>query len=299
MDAASWRVVIAELDAGWHSIESDDRHSPPGEHTSCRAWADHLVARSGQLDTLGFWASQLDGDDPLLGTRRVDPMTDRAGDLVLSMTIADEVLTTALLQARPPLQHVLIAATLRTVSKWRLQRGQSLTAPLLALETHGRADNIVADCDTSDTVGLLTSMYPLRFGPHGTLDDVAERLAAVPGEVLDYGLLRYLHPHGREHLRRLGEPQILLNYLGRTDIDNQGPLRISHQLSAAAPAIPEPNAAVRHELWLLAGIMRVDGGLSLAVQWRTMLDIFSRRDVERLQAIWDESIQTLANEMQR
>ena len=299
MDPASWRVVIAELDAGWRSIESGDLPSLPGEHTTYRAWANHLLARSAQIDTLGFWTEQLDGDDPLLGARRVDPTTDLAGDLVLSMTIADDVLTAALLQARSPLQHVLIAATLRTVSKWRLERGQSLAEPLLALETHGRADSIVADCDTSDTVGLLTSIYPLRFGPHGTLDDVAERLAAVPGEVLDYGLLRYLSPTGGEHLRRLGEPQILLNYLGRTDIDNHGPLRISHQLSAAAPAIPEPNAAVRHELWLVAGIMRVDGGLRLAVQWRTMLDIFSRRDVERLQAIWSESLQTLADEMAR
>jgi len=68
---------------------------------------------------------------------------------------------------------------------------------------------------------------------------------------------------------------------------------------AGAPAIPEPNAAVRHELWLVAGIMRVDGGLRLAVQWRTMPDIFCRRDVERLQAIWSESLQTLANEMAR
>lgn len=299
VDPASWRVIVAELDAGWQAIEAGDVPAAPGEHTSCRAWANHLVARAGQLETLGFWAGQIAGNDPPLGARRVNPMTDRAGKLALSMTIADEALTTVLLQARPPLHHVLIAATLRTVSRWRAEQGQSPTDPLLALETHGRADNIVADADTSDTVGLLTSIYPLRFGPDGTLDDVAERLDAVPGEVVDYGLLRYLHPKARERLRRLGEPQILLNYLGRTDIDGRGPLRVSHELSAAAPVTPEPNAAVRHELWLVAGVMRVDDGLRLAVQWRTLPDVFSRQDVEGLQAIWDQSLRAIANEVLR
>lgn len=299
VDPASWRVILAELDAGWHSIESGDAPTALGEHTTCRTWSDLLVARASRLDTLGFWAGQLDGDDPLLGTRRVDPVIDRAGNLVLSMTIADEALTTALLQASPPVMNVLIAATLRTVSKWRAQHGQSLTAPLLALETHGRTDGIAADADTSDTVGLLTSIYPLRFGPDGALDDVARRLAAVPGEVVDYGLLRYVHPESREYLRRLDEPQILLNYLGRTDIENHGPLRISHPLSAAAPVIPEPHAAVRHELWLVAGIMRVDDALRLAVQWRTLPDVFSRQETEHLQGIWDESLRELAKEVQR
>ncbi len=48
------------------------------------------------------------------------------------------------------------------VNQWRLHRGQARPAPLLALETHGRADTVTADADTSDTVGLLSAIYPLR-----------------------------------------------------------------------------------------------------------------------------------------
>jgi mycobactin peptide synthetase MbtF len=82
------------------------------------------------------------------------------------------------------------------VTRWRKGRGQPTPAPLLALETHGRADELVNGAghdaiDTTDTVGLLSAIYPLRVDsadPRG----VGAQLAKIPGDGIDYGLLRYL-----------------------------------------------------------------------------------------------------------
>lgn len=58
--------------------------------------------------------------------------------------------------------------------------------------------------DTGDTVGLLSSIYPVRLDsddPH----KVAEKLASIPGDGLDFGLLRYLRttpPRGSPASRR-------------------------------------------------------------------------------------------------
>ena len=86
------------------------------------------------------------------------------------------------------------------MTRWRQARGQSIPPPLLALETHGRADALVdaqsdgtrgRPVDTSDTVGLLSAIFPLRIDRR-TRQRVGELLAAIPGDGVDYGLLRYL-----------------------------------------------------------------------------------------------------------
>ena len=92
-------------------------------------------------------------------------------------------------------------------------------APLLALETHGRADTVTADADTSDTVGLLSAIYPLRV--IGRRRAASRTIAAIPGDGIDYGLLRYLRADTAERLRGHREPQLLLNYLGRIDYRRQ------------------------------------------------------------------------------
>ncbi|WP_201789757.1 hypothetical protein, partial [Mycobacterium avium] len=69
LDPASWRVVLGELGAALTAAATG--HSPAAvrEHTSYRRWAHALTARAHRLDTVGFWASELDGDDPDLGAR--------------------------------------------------------------------------------------------------------------------------------------------------------------------------------------------------------------------------------------
>ncbi|MGA7052192.1 MAG: amino acid adenylation domain-containing protein, partial [Mycobacterium sp.] len=207
MDPASWRIVLGELDAGLHALAAGRPPAPTREHTNYRQWSRLLVERAKVLDTEDFWVAELDGADPPLGTRRVRPQTDRVGQMAISIATSDADLTARLLSMARPMDALLATAGARMVNAWRRRRGHDTPAPLLGLETHGRADIVIDDStDTSDTVGLLTAIYPLRIH-----SDAATDLARIPGSGIDYGLLRYLRADNR--LRDHREPQLLLNYL--------------------------------------------------------------------------------------
>ncbi|MDM4142365.1 amino acid adenylation domain-containing protein [Mycobacterium sp. FLAC0960] len=297
LDPASWRVILGELGAALTAAATGHSPAPVREHTSYRRWADALTARAHRLDTVQFWASQLDGDDPDLGARRLDPSRDRARDLIVRNAATDADVTRRLLDSGLPLPTLLVAATAATVTRWRELRGQPTPPPLLALETHGRADSVVDGpgahtIDTSDTVGLLSSIYPVRLDSTDPRR-VAEQLAAIPGDGLDYGLLRYLRADTAGRLAGLPSPQLLLNYLGAAHTDGGTGLRLERELLAGSSPIPEPELAVRHELTIAAMLLTYDGERVLVAQWRALPDILDESDVAALQGLWIESLREM------
>jgi mycobactin peptide synthetase MbtF len=271
MDPASWRIVLGELTANWSTPEAQ---LVSGERLSYRRWAHSLVERVAELDTVGFWAEQLGGEDPALGARRIRPQVDRFGDLAITLSVTEADITGALLRAQAPIQDVLAGACALLIARWRDQRGQAGSIPLVALETHGRSG-------ADDTVGLLSAIYPLRIRP----DEPMPEIAGLP---TDYAMLRYLRSDTAERLRGFRGPQVLLNYLGRLDLD-AGSL-LDRSLLAHVPIMTEPNVAVRHELTLVAAV----AGGKLVTQWRTLPDIFNDADVAALQAIWQDILRELA-----
>ena len=240
--------------------------------------------------------NQLDGVDPDLGARRVDPDRDRARDLVVRASVADAEATGQLLNMGVPMSEVLVAAATRTVNRWRRVRSQPTPPPLVALETHGRADSLVDDTiDTSDTVGLLSSIYPLRV-PTTDPHLVAEHLASVPGGDIDYGLLRYLRSDTAHRLKEKPGPQLLLNYLGRIDVGEAGTdLRLDRELLGGLPQLPEPDTAVRHELVILATLLGSGDQQVLLTQWRVLPDVLSEADLAALQSIWTEELKEMVS----
>ncbi|WP_277396022.1 amino acid adenylation domain-containing protein [Mycobacterium camsae] len=296
MDPASWRVVLGELDAALHALAAGHSPAPGSEHTSYRQWAHALTSRAKTLDSSSFWLSQLDGDDPDLGARRIEPDRDRARDLLVRPWVTDAETTVRLLGIGVPMFEVLVAGAARTVNRWRNTREQRTPPPLLALETHGRADSLVDDTiDTSDTVGLLSTIYPLRV--HATdPQHVAEQLAAIPGGDIDYGLLRYLRSDTAAEFKKRAGPQLLLNYLGRTDAGAVGTdLRLDRELLGGLPQLPEPDIAVRHELVIMATLVGSGDQQLLLTQWRALPDILAESDLTALQTIWNEELKEMVS----
>ncbi|ORA39959.1 non-ribosomal peptide synthetase [Mycobacterium aquaticum] len=298
LDPASWRIVVGELETAWHALAAGRTPTPVREHTSLRQWSRLLSDRALKLDTCDFWERQFDGGDPDLGMRRIDPAHDRMGDVVVEMAYAEPDVTARLLAGPVPVTEVLAATTARALTTWRRLRGQPTPAPLLALETYGRSDGVLStglddddgDVDTGDTAGLLSMIYPLRL----TADDargVAAEVAAIPGDPIDYGLLRHLRPDTAERLGAHRDPQILLNYLGRIELNSaDNALQQDRSLTAAVSPVPEPQVAVRHELTIMAAVIDGDGAAILGTQWRTLPDILSDADIAALQAIWLDSL---------
>jgi mycobactin peptide synthetase MbtF len=288
MDPASWRIVLGELDAGLHALAAGREPTPAREHTTYRQWSRLLAERAKTLTTEDFWTAELRGGDPTLGSRRLRPETDRAGDSAISVSTCGTDITARLLSAAQPMGELLVTAAARTVTAWRRRRGQDTPAPLLALETHGRADvaDIDATADTGDTVGLLSAIYPLRIHSDGPTD-----LARIPGGGIDYGLLRYLRPDTR--LRELPEPQLLLNYLGNLHV-GVGDLELDRELMAEVGRVPEPGQAVRHELTVVAGILGTGTARVLATQWRALPGILDEADIAALQQLWIQTLREMA-----
>jgi mycobactin peptide synthetase MbtF len=287
MDPASWRIVLSELDAGLHALAAGRKPTPAREHTSYRRWSRLLAERAAALDTEDFWAAELHGADPPLGARRLRPQIDRVGDVAISISTCGTDLTARLLAMPQPMGELLVTAAARTVTAWRRRRGQDTPAPLLALETHGRADiDIDEAADTSDTVGLLSAIYPLRIHSDGRTD-----LARIPGSSIDYALLRYLRSDTRLHEHP--EPQLLLNYLGSLHI-GVGDLQLDRELMAAVGRLPEPEQAVRHELTVVAGILGTGEQRVLAAQWRALPDILTPDDIAILQSLFQEALLEIA-----
>jgi len=266
--------VLGELLTNWSTAGTGESGPVSGERVSYRRWAHLLSERAAELDTVDFWLAQIDGEDPALGARRIRPGVDRFGDLAITVAVTEADVTAALLQGKAPIQDVLADACARLIVRWREQRGEVSPVPLLALETHGRDG-------ADDTVGLLSAIYPLRIRP-------GEPIPEISGQSTDYALLRYLRPDTGERLRGFRGPQVLLNYLGRLDLD-AGAL-LDRALLAQLSIMTEPNVAVRHELTLVAAV----AGGKLVTQWRTLPDIFSDADVAVLQTMWTDILRELA-----
>jgi len=296
MDPASWRVVLGELAAALQALKTGHAPATVREHTSYRRWAVALTERANRLDTAPFWCAQLAVEDPDLGRRRVRQGRDRAGALIIRTAITDVETTARLLACGVPLPDLLVAAASAMVTRWREARGQPTPAPLLALETHGRADALVQSAgapavDTSDTVGLLSSIYPLRVDSSDPRR-VGELRAAIPGDGLDYGLLRYLRADTAEQLAAFPGPQLLLNYLGAAHSSGTG-LALDRQLLAGMSATPEPELAVRHELTIMALVMPAGDQWVLASQWRALPDILDDSDITALQELWTQALEEM------
>ena len=144
--------------------------------------------------------------------------------------------------------------------------------------------------DTGDTVGLLSAIYPVRL-ESSDLAVVTTTLAAMPGDGIDYALLRYLRTDTAQRLGAYRGPQILLNYLGRMRQAPAGSaLTLERDLLSQVSRVPEPDLAVRHEITLNAAIVDKDGAPVLGTQWRTLPDILSADDVATFQALWQDAL---------
>ncbi|MGV0624794.1 amino acid adenylation domain-containing protein [Mycolicibacter minnesotensis] len=290
LDPVSWQVILGELHAALAGAD------PLPERSGYRRWAAALTARAQTLDTEEFWAAQLAGDDPRLGARRIDPDRDRAGQLTVSVSVVDPTITAALLAAQAPMHDVLVAATARMVGAWRARRGQDTPAPLLALETHGRAEDVVDGVDTADIVGLLTAIYPLRV-PQPDPAGVGRALAQIPGSGIDFGLLAYLSADSGARLTAQPGPQLLLNYLGRVDRAGGGQA-LAPDLIAGLPSVPEPDQAVRHELTVVAAVADLGAGPALMTQWRALPDVLDDTEITQLQELFVDGLRDLVKELQ-
>ncbi|MEU7631077.1 amino acid adenylation domain-containing protein [Nocardia sp. NPDC049220] len=253
VDGVSWRVLVPDLAVAWARIAADQPPDLPPVGTSMRRWAHGLVEeahcprRAAELES---WQAMVVENDPVIGSRPLDPAVDVAATAgTVEVEVSPEV-TAALLTDVPAAFHGsvadgLLAALAVAVTKWRREHlhetetggsGAVLAQMLIGVEGHGREDGAVVGADLTRTVGWFTTRYPMRLDISSVdLDDagaggsalgvavksVKEQLLAVADHGIGYGLLRYLNEDTGPILAALPAPQIGFNYLGRVTVGTQ------------------------------------------------------------------------------
>ncbi|MEI5523790.1 amino acid adenylation domain-containing protein [Streptomyces brasiliscabiei] len=336
VDGVSWRILLPDLAAAWQQVRDTGRAKLPATGTSVRRWTHALIEEANSPERqaeLGLWQRVLDGPDPLLGRRPLDPAVDTRGSLDFVRVQLPADITEALLTRVPAAFHGgvndgLLAALALAVAKWRRARGVYEPSTLLKLEGHGREQDTVPGADLSATVGWFTSLFPVRLDVAGIdLDEafkggpaagsavkaVKEQLLSIPDKGLGYGLLRYLNeetraepaPHqGRGELRdqprttrtQQTAGQIGFNYLGQfTKADMPENLKgLGFTQLSELSAPLDADMPAMSALEINSLVVDTENGAQLDASIGFPATLFAKEDVEELVTLWFAALTALA-----
>ncbi|WP_185757059.1 non-ribosomal peptide synthetase [Nocardia bhagyanarayanae] len=331
IDRASWRVLVADLAVAWTRIESGEPPDPAPVGTSMRRWAHGLVEaaqRPERAAELDLWRGMSVGDDPVIGSRLLDPAIDVAATVrTVEVEVSPEV-TEALLTDVPAAFHGsvgdgLLAVLAVAVTKWRRERatdasGGPLADMVIDLEEHGRADGAVPGSDLARTVGWFATSFPMRLDLSGIdLDDacaggpamgaavksVKEQLRAVPDHGIGYGLLRYLNEDTGPILGTQPTPQIAFDYVSTKipgGIRPAGWMPEDHDLAGAELAgVQNPDMPVSAVLDIEAFTLDEEGRPRLRAIWSYPAGVLTVDEVRELAESWRRVATALATHIHR
>ncbi|MFD4432065.1 amino acid adenylation domain-containing protein, partial [Nocardia sp. NPDC058497] len=326
IDRVSWRVLVGDFAAAWARISSGELPDLAPVATSMRRWAHGLVEtarRPERAAELAVWQAMAVDNDPVIGSRPLDPAIDVAATIrTVEVEVSAEV-TEALLTEVPAAFHGsvadgLLAALAVAVTKWRRERattasGDPLTDVVIGLEGHGRAEGGVPGSDLTRTVGWFSTSYPMRLDLSGIdLDDacaggpalgaavksVKEQRLAVPDHGIGYGLLRYLNEDTGPILATLPTPQIGFTYVatrigeGR---QSDGWMPVDDDLAGAQ----NPDMPVSAVLDVQASTLDSAGRPRLRAIWSYPAGVLTVDDVREVAESWCRVLTARATHIHR
>jgi non-ribosomal peptide synthase protein (TIGR01720 family) len=151
------------------------------------------------------------------------------------------------------MNDLLLTALARTFFLWNEE-----DVIAVDLESHGRSENFEG-IDVSRTVGWFTSVYPAVLDLKGITDienqiiTVKEQLRRIPGNGLDYGVLKYL---SGTDMGLSDDREVLFNYLGQFDADMETKLFgiASEPTGSAASPVVRSNYKLQFNGMIAGGV---------------------------------------------
>ncbi len=303
VDGVSWRVLLEDLEEGYRQAVRGRRPILPPKTSSFQDWARRLAEPAGAEALAGeleYWRKiawapvpRLPVDFPPGGT--AEPASLVRDEATVSFELSAEE-TADLLQTLPSVYHnriddALLSALVRALSDWT-------GCPRLRvdLEGHGR-EPLFGDLDVSRTVGWFTSVYPVVLeagdaGPGDALVSAKERLRAVPGRGIGYGLLRHLGVGGIGEAARLLKAapaaEILFNYLGQANPTSEERSLFRASTASTGPS-RSPRARRTHPLEIVG--MVAEGRLRITLTYGSRTH--RRETAERLAAAYAGALRQL------
>jgi amino acid adenylation domain-containing protein/non-ribosomal peptide synthase protein (TIGR01720 family) len=302
VDGVSWRVLVEDLEEAYRQASRGQRVALPPKTTSFQEWARRLDGHAGSealVRELVDWSATAQVSVPRLP---VDFSEEGhlVGNLVgWAATVSFELgaeETADLLQTLPAVYHsriddALLSALVRALAGWT-----GSPRLLVDLEGHGR-EPLFDDLDVSRTVGWFTTLYPIVLeagdaGPGDALVSAKERLRAVPGRGIGYGLLRYLGSPGEAHLLKAvtaaPPAEISFNYLGQVDSTSEA-LSLFQGSGAFAGPTRSPRAHRGHALEITGIVAQGRLRINLTYGSRT----HRRETIEHLAAAYAGTLREL------
>ncbi|MFE7801239.1 amino acid adenylation domain-containing protein [Nocardia sp. NPDC057440] len=331
VDGVSWRILVPDLIAAWAQVSTGGTPILAETGTSMRRWSHALTEeahREPRMAELSYWRDIVDGPDPLIGSRELDPAIDQAHTMrMVEFDVSAEV-TTGLLTTLPALfqggaDDALLATLALALMRWRARAeheggdgispadssGASSSA-LIRLEGHGRQEEVIPGADLSRTVGWFTSIYPVRLdfaeidldaalsggaAMGSAVRAVKHQLRAVPDKGIGFGLLRYLNSAAAEQLPKRLPGRVGFNYLGRyatasipAGLEGLGWLPTDE--FGDLHAAEHPDVPLMSEIDVNAVVL----GDRLHVSIGYPETLLERGDVEELARIWAEALSAAA-----
>jgi amino acid adenylation domain-containing protein/non-ribosomal peptide synthase protein (TIGR01720 family) len=314
VDVVSWRILVPDLAAACEAVAVGREPALDPAGTSFRRWARLLATQAVDPDRvaeLADWAAIVDGPDPLIGDRPLDPAEDVAAT-VRRRSFPVPAEQAAVLTGRTPaafhcgVHEVLLAALAGAVVWWR---GEGGSAVLVNMEGHGRLPP--AGVDLVRTVGWFTNVYPVRLdlseidlagvraggaAAGRLLKTVKEQARAVPGDGLGYGLLRHLNPETGPMLAALPAAQIGFNYFGRF-LAGAGTGEVEPWQPTGEPAVGSshhPDMPAVHVIEAAALVRDCPGGPDLTISLSCPSGVVPEAAADRLGQAWLEMLAGLA-----
>ncbi|WTG79236.1 amino acid adenylation domain-containing protein [Streptomyces sp. NBC_01563] len=320
IDGVSWRILLPDLTTAWHAVTQGHPVTLAPTGTSFRRWS-HLLTKNALSDTrtgeLTQWEELLQGPEPLLGKRELDPERDTLSTAASATWTLPTTDTTPLLTTLPALyscgiNDVLLTALTLAFTQWRqTKQPEEHHSLLVDLEGHGRQE-VTPGIDLSRTVGWFTSIHPARLdlGMVATgswsldgavageaLKHIKEQLRTVPGTGIGYGVLRHLNPDTARQLAALPQPQIAFNYLGRFAAPQDADWAMTAE-NAAIEGAGDERMPLHHALEINAITHdHVDGPqLTITCTWAGQL--LDEQDIRNLGDAWVTALTALAEHAQ-
>ncbi|WJV45323.1 non-ribosomal peptide synthase/polyketide synthase [Streptomyces flavofungini] len=326
VDGVSWRILMPDLAVAWEQVRAGRVPQLAPVATSMRRWA-HALAEEALSEKrtaeLELWQQVVDGPDPVLGARRLDPAVDVIATLTetrvqLPAPVTEALLTTVPAAFRGEVNDGLLAALALALAKWRRTRGIHESSSLIRLEGHGREEAAAPGADLSATVGWFTSVFPVRLDLAGAdLDEaigggpaaarvlkaVKEQLRAIPDKGIGYGLLRHLNPRTAPVLAAHGHGQVGFNYLGRFSAHTDMPAHTQGLGFTHVPGITGLDALDAAQDEAMPALMEVDinasvtdtaEGPRLGALFTAPSGILTSAEVRELADLWCAALEGLA-----
>ena len=295
VDGVSWRIILEDLLNIYKALEEGKEVKVPLKTASLADWDEKLVEYSNDKELLiekGLW-TEMEGNGFKLPVDSEEEEFINEYKEKVSGELTEKDTAALLTEANKPyntqINHLLLTALYKTVSKWTGERKITIE-----MEGHGRN---LEDIDVSRTIGWFTSMYPVSLEVSTcslgeNIKEVKEQMMKIPNNGVGYGILKYIGEYGKDARDFNNASQIRFNYLGQFDKEVDNDLFSISNIYTGEESATENfmTTGIDINCMVVNGVFTVEFAFNKKQYKLETLESFKNSYMENLKAVIDHTI---------